>query len=611
MTLLQYWYVVRRYWPKLLLIVILIPVSVFAISTVLLFTAPKYTSAVDVTLLPSSGELSFTKNFFGGTREKQAHALDATAKEYIRSAPVIERALQIIYTGETAESSKNFDRRYLGDVITVFGQVKSFLRRVYHTLNSGRFVAPDPDAALIAKFQRTIDVQSVEGSFILRIQVTLSDPDVAAAFANAFAAAYVEFSSEQAAAAARDIKEKLAEQIELRQEALEKLAAEEFQLRRELGALSLEDERTSLLGTLENERLALSSDIVENEQLDIRLTYFEQRRTAERQREALQKIDEEISLINVRREELKRRIEVRSTVVNDLRINIEQLAETESSFLRFRRQQGLLETEIENLASPIASLELAGSQESGKVRVINSARPQRYPESPKVIRNTMLAAIAGILIAAMGVVLIDAGSGSVRTMTDLRRLAGERALAVLPGKFVDRLSQSDWKLPESDWRELTSIGSKLEQRLAILGDLDSEVIVVTGFGKEALVTGTALTIGTAIALSGIKVSCGLPDVEGRLDPPEDRINGNLSLMNGGTRDSTNAQIHIRCVDPVSADFRWIIVTRQCDSLICAVPSGQLPEETLQRFASEARRNGVGKVSFVVVETSSPSLIRPA
>jgi uncharacterized protein involved in exopolysaccharide biosynthesis len=613
MALAQYWYVIRRYWAKLVLVVILIPASVFVFSSLLLFAAPKYSSSVDVTLLPSTGELSFTKNFFGGTRERQANAFVKTAKEYIKSRPVIERALEVVSIKATEEPSAGINDGYLDGylegVFSVYDQVSSFLKRIYNTINSGKFVALDPSTALIEKFQRATDIKSVEGSFILRIEVTLSDPDMAAAFANALAAAYVDLSSEQAAVAARDIKAKLAEQIGMRQEILENLVEEEFELRRQLGALSLEDERMSLIKTLESERLVLTSDIVEREQLEIRLVYFERTRTTERQRDVLHNIDEEISLINARREELSRRIEVRSQITRDLRKSIDELAEKERPFLKFQRKRALIEREIENLSEPIASLELASSQEAGKVRVINAARPPIYPNSPKVIRNTMLAAIAGVLIAGMGVVLIDAASHAVRTMTDLRRIAGERALAVLPGKLVNKLARSDWKLRESDWRELASLGSELEQRLAILGDLDSKVIVVTGFGRDALISGTALTIGTAIALRGIKVSCGLPGVEDRADPPEDRINGNLSLLKAGTRASTNAQVHFRCVDPVSADFKWITVTRQCDSLICVVPAGQLPEETLQQFCSEASRNGVQKVSLVVVETSSPSLVR--
>ena len=609
MTLAQYWYVIRRYWAKLAVVVILIPASVFVFSSLLLFVSPKYLSSVDVPLLPSTGELSFTKDFFGGTRARQANAFDKTAKEYIQSRPVIERALEIVPIKATKELSANVDEGYLGGVFSVYRQVSSFLKRTYNTINSGKFATPDPNTALIEKLQRATKVVSVEGSFILRIEVTLSDPDKAAAFANALASAYVDLSSEQAEAAARDVKAKLAEQIGMRQEILEDLVEEEFELRRQMGALSLEDERRSLIKTLESERLFLSSDVVEREQLEIRLVYFEQRRVTESQRDVLQNIDKEISLINARREELSRRIEVRSQITSGMRKSIDELAEKERPFLKFQRKRALIKQEIENLSEPMASLELASSQETGKVRVINAARPPIYPTSPKVIRNTVLAAIAAILIAGMGVVLIDVMSHTVRTMTDLRRIAGERALAVLPGKFVDKLARSDWKLRKSDWRELASLGSDLEQRLAMLGDLDTEVIVITGFGRDALISGTALTIGTAMALRGIKVSCGLPGVEDRAEPPEDRINGNLSLLEVGTRASTNAQIRLRCVSPVSAEFKWIAVTRQCDSLICAIPAGLLPEETLQQFCAEASRNGIQKISFVIVETLSPSLVR--
>lgn len=592
-----------------MLVLILIPASAFAYSTVLLFVAPKYKSAVDISLLPSADELSFTKNFIGGTREKQANVLDETAMEYIKSRPVIERAIQALSVNKSAAPAKAAEPGYFDSLFSIFDRVKYTFKRLYTIVNSGKFIPPEPSTALVEKYKKAIRLNQIHGSFLLQIEVTLSDPDRAAAFANSLAAAYVEFASEEAAAAARDIKNKLTEQIEVRRKALEDLAEEEFQLRQKLGALSLEDERMSLIKTLESERLILSSDIVEREQLETRLAHFEQKRATEQRREVIQKIEQEVSLNEARKEELKRRIQVRSEVVNKLRKDIDELAKQETEFSKFRRKQELLEQEIAHLGAPIPSLELAGSRESGTVRVINVARPQTYPDSPKVIRNTILAAIASFLIAGIGVVLSDAFSRSVRTLADLRRIAGERALAVLPGRLVGKLARSNWRLRRSEWRRLATMGTELEERLAILGDLDSEVIVVTGFGREQLVSGVALTIGAAMALSGIKVSCGLPDLRGRGDPPEDKINGNLSLVDAGIRASTNAQIHFRCVDPISADFRWVIVTRQCDSLICAVPAGQLPEETLRQFRSEASRNGIQNVSFVMVETDSPSLVR--
>ena len=208
MDLSQYWYVIKRYRAKLVVVVILIPVSVFVFSSLLLFVAPQYSSSVDVTLLPSTGELNFAKQFIGGTWEKQARALITTAKEYIRSRPAIERALEVASIKTAKEPSADNDKGYFGGylegALSLYDQASSFLNRIYNKINSGKFVTLDPTTAIIQKYQRAVAVKSVEGSFILRIEVTLSDPDMAAAFANALAAAFVALSADQAVAAAQD-----------------------------------------------------------------------------------------------------------------------------------------------------------------------------------------------------------------------------------------------------------------------------------------------------------------------------------------------------------------------------------------------------------------------
>ncbi len=597
----HYTQLLRLYWRPLLAVVFLLPATVSIASIALLMASPKYTSVARVTMLPSEGELAFSSSFFGGTRKSQANVLSSTHKEYLKSWPVVQRALGSIPKKNDPQPVENFDGDFISKVIQQMREGRRLLVALFNFANSGGSEFEDPEAAAIKKYQDSIELESVEGTFILQIKVTLSDPNLAADFANALAAAYAERAFEQASDAATILKEKLAAEVRLRQAALEDLAEREFQLRKNLGALSLEDKRLSLKNALETERAVLTEDRVEKEQIEVRHAIFEKKMVSSLDRETKERFVAELDLIEARSRELDRRISVRSEIIENLNFELDLIAEKEKPLLEIGRKRQSLEGEIAEFRGPVASLELAGSGELSKLRIISPARPSSLPSSPKVLLNMLKGLIAGIFLSLSGLVAVDLLSNKIRTVTDLRRVVGNEILGFLPRRLTRAVIARRGAFNRSLRQSLEKLGASMELLFSVKGFFSSPSINVTGFGSRASISHVGLAIAAALASTGKKVSCRLPHSENDADFEHLAVAGSVSVVRDDAEVPTDSQVHIECLEPVSADFDWTAQGPYSRSLICAVPSGTLLEDTIRMFQEEAPRSGLATPLFLLVE----------
>jgi uncharacterized protein involved in exopolysaccharide biosynthesis len=412
MTIESYLRLLKIYRWKILAFVFFVAALSFIGSFAKLLIAPSYVSSVEITLLPETSEMSFAKEVLGGTTDAQFNAINKTVAEIINSRPVLTRAIEIANSKSGQQSGSNVDDQKAGIpgvtwLLDLARGARDTFGAWYNYLNSGSPAwQGSPEEALLDRYSKAIKVQNVEGSLVLRVSVTLESPEGAANFANALVAAYIQHTTQRASEASQRISGKFDALIAGKQAELDKIIEEEFLLRRKLGSLTLEEQRQSLAKTLEAGRDVLAADVVENEQIKIRLAYAEERRRGEGQRELLQKIDEEIYTNKARQEELGRRIQMRRGLNDELQSKLTQLAENEQPFLTYKARQAALQQEIDTLRRMSVSPAVSSAAAGGRIQVINEARVPVYPDSPKVIRNTQIGFILGILIAGMWLVLL-------------------------------------------------------------------------------------------------------------------------------------------------------------------------------------------------------------
>jgi capsular polysaccharide biosynthesis protein len=408
MTIEGYLRLFAFYKWKILSFVLLAGILAFAASSVLLTTSPKYVSSVDLTLLPESSELSFVRGVLGGTTDSQFNAINKTVAETIYSRPVMLKAIKIVASEKGASGSlPEKEGGAINGLITSLKTAVTSFSAITKYLNSGSAARTmSAQDAQLEKYRSAVVVENVEGSLVIRIRATLEDPNEAAALANALAEAYVEQAGEQSDIAAQRIGSRFEALISRKQEELSKILEEEFLMRKQVGSLAPEEQRQSLARTLEAGRDALTADVVENEQLKIRLAYAEERRQRESQRDIIQRIDTELYATRSQLEEIRRRIEMRQNLNADLQKRLTLLAENEQPFLSFKTRQAAAQQEIDELRRMSISPAVSGTSGGARIKIINRAIPPAYPDSPKVLRNTGLGLTLGLLLAAIAVVFL-------------------------------------------------------------------------------------------------------------------------------------------------------------------------------------------------------------
>ncbi|WP_264212629.1 hypothetical protein [Leisingera thetidis] len=215
-----------RYYRGLIAFIFLVLVGgTAAISTFFLFVSPVYTASAKVSLLPTQTELSFSQNFVRSTTINPANLLTQTHIEYLLSREIAAKTVDRIAAelpagqppsaeagtgpGAEAEDPAGLKRQ----IIQRFTSFRRNARRIYNTINSGKHVPLDPRTDAVLTLQDSIEVEMIEGTYILKIKVLWDKPSLAAAAANFVAEEYVAHARAQADTASRQMEAALRQEI--------------------------------------------------------------------------------------------------------------------------------------------------------------------------------------------------------------------------------------------------------------------------------------------------------------------------------------------------------------------------------------------------------------
>lgn len=186
--------------------------GVVLFSVLFLFLSPLYTAKAKATLLPTEAELAFTQSFVRGSSANSSNMLSQTAIEYLLSYETSRETVDRLIE-EFGGVSKAQETGLRGVVRKAFAGIRRTIRKTYNILNSGKNVPREPYDDLVLTMQDAIDVEMVEGTFILEISVTWDNPEVAAAAANTLADVYVARAQSEANATSRALEQQLMKQV--------------------------------------------------------------------------------------------------------------------------------------------------------------------------------------------------------------------------------------------------------------------------------------------------------------------------------------------------------------------------------------------------------------
>lgn len=219
-------------------------VAVFVVAKIGGLPSPSYTSSTEIKIIPTGAELSYARSALGGSRDSQSTALVRTFIETMKSDAVVNSAIAQLPTGDDDGSSVGQPNPYGQKLKSLINSTKQAIEY----LNYGDVIEETPDPTKV--YRDAITIQSITGSFVIRLNVTLDDPETSVALAVSLVSALQTVVAEKNARAKEQIRDNYTQRIESLEDDLNVLIAEELHIREEIGALDLEARLQLLTDTL-------------------------------------------------------------------------------------------------------------------------------------------------------------------------------------------------------------------------------------------------------------------------------------------------------------------------------------------------------------------------
>ena len=207
---------------------------------------PSYTSFIDIRIIPTGAELSYARSAIGGSRDAQSSALVQTFAETLKSDRVITSALDQArgVIGDAADGDATLKE------VGAVARFREYLSRIVDRMNYGRDIPGSSDELL--RIRRSIVVENIKGSFVVRISVRMKVPERAAYFASALVEGYIAILNEENIEAQDRIRTSYRARLETMDTELSQIIEEELKLREKLGAVDLEARILSLNRSIDN-----------------------------------------------------------------------------------------------------------------------------------------------------------------------------------------------------------------------------------------------------------------------------------------------------------------------------------------------------------------------
>ncbi|WP_415893028.1 hypothetical protein ACMXYN_00605 [Neptuniibacter sp. PT8_73] len=449
---------------------------VFLLSVFVLVASPLYKGVATITMQPTEAELAYTQGWLGVSQFNPAAILTQTHTEQLLSRPVAEKALSLLLQQELA---KGVEETGIKGFFKKAGRAaKRLFWRTWNTLNYGKHIPLSESEELLVTLMEATDIEVVEGSYIINIEVLYKDPVIASKVANILAEAYVKQTKDDYKEQAAGLRESL--QLILTQKELELSKSVEADIikRKELGISDITFEREALLSSRDREVEKRADDEITLNELNNKVASLKRSKRKLTRRDLIDKIESDLILSESERIGIVSRIKNRAKIIEEYDQRLIALQKHEKGFRDTQQKQTELKADVEDLRRRMVTVSLAGNTGLSQVRMISPSIAPLYPWFPKVFLFSVAAVITGFIIMTLVVVVIDTTTTRILTTDVLRTSVGTRVLGLLGAKVA----------VDDEFKQ------RLIQRISLMGGWSSGSIGVTAIGDQRLVDEMATTV---------------------------------------------------------------------------------------------------------------------
>ncbi|MEH3037580.1 MAG: hypothetical protein PGN23_14005 [Sphingomonas adhaesiva] len=393
--------IVLSRWRLLSAIVVACTLAAWGVSTFYLAARPKFQAAARLNITPTAEELGYATHFVRGSTFDGGGVLLGTYGEFAHTRPVVAPLVDHWMADQARAASKD-----LPTWIAANSQPNPLSpSRIWAILNYGEAPIVPLREQLIAALVKGTTIETVEGTYLLRLSVEWDDAASAAWFANALSDAIIARAVRESRSSGQQLAGSLEQRLDAKRAALAATLRQSRDLKSSIGVVDVDRQKQSLLEARLTEQAQLTTDRATLDSAKSQVAAL--RRQAGGKLSSAQSVLEQTLAVEAPRAAgLERSVAIRQARIGQLDRQIASLGGYEDRIKALDDQAAALQQEVTALTERVSFSQTDNLSNGPRIQLIERAVPPLTRSSPKVFLNTALGFVAGCALAACALLLL-------------------------------------------------------------------------------------------------------------------------------------------------------------------------------------------------------------
>lgn len=388
-------------WKLVLSLVFGCTLAALALSVFVLAQRPTFDSAARLNIVPTSEELGYASRFVRGSTFDGGSVLLQTYAEFAHTRPIVAPIVDR-YIAEQARAAGQPVDAWIAQnsVPSPFSP-----GRIISLLNYGEAPPLPLREDLIENVIKNTLIESVEGTYLVRITVSWDDPQSAAWFANALADAIVKRAERMSRSSGTQISDALVQRLNEKRTQLADVLRQSRELKSRVGVVDIDRQKQSLLEAQVAEQSRLTSDRAQLQASESQVAGL-QRQTEGKLSSSQQLVEQTLAIEGPKVAGLRRGVTIRQDRVGQIEGQIATLGKYEDQIKALDYAAAALQNEVNALTERASFSQTENIANAPRIQLIERAKPPLTRSSPKTLFNTILGFIAGCALAGCALLLL-------------------------------------------------------------------------------------------------------------------------------------------------------------------------------------------------------------
>jgi uncharacterized protein involved in exopolysaccharide biosynthesis len=398
---LVYLRVILSRWKLVLALIALATLTAWGVSVFYLATKPKFEAAARLNIVPTAEELGYATRFVRGSTFDGGSVLLGTYAEFAHTRPVVEPIVDR-YIAEAAAAQGMSPRAWIAANTGAPGFSPG---RILAILNYGDAPVVPLREEIIGELIENTKIETVEGTYLVRLSVEWEGGKSAAWFANALADAIIARAERASRSTGREIAGTLEARLAAKRGELAAILRQSRDLKSSIGVVDLDRQKTSLLEARLTEQAQLTTDRAGLDAARGQVAALRQQSNG-KLTGAQTTVDQTLAVEAPRAAGLAQSVAIRAARIAQLDRQIAGLGGVEDRVKGLDDRAALLQQEVNALTERVSFSQTENLANGPRIQLIERAEAPLTRSSPKIFFNTVLGFIAGCALAACALLLL-------------------------------------------------------------------------------------------------------------------------------------------------------------------------------------------------------------